>query len=97
MKVNRSGDTLMAETPELIQQYSNLVSNGDGAEYTVQSWARKTSQGQWEGWLEYHPLEDTRAVKKTAPVTSQPGRRDLTHWAAALGHSYLEAAFDRAK
>lgn len=87
----------MPETPELIQQYSDLVSNGDGAEYTVQSWARKTPSGEWEGWLEYHPLEDTRAVKKTPPVTSRNGRREVTQWAAALGTSYLEEAFDRAK
>lgn len=87
----------MPGTPELIQQYSDIVRNGDGAEYTVQTWARKTPSGKWEGWLEYHPLEDTRKIRKTAPVTSQPGRREVTHWAAALGHNYLEEAFDRAR
>lgn len=87
----------MPETPELIQQYSNLVSNGSGVAYTVQTWAQKTSNGQWEGWIEYHPLEDTRDVKRTPPVTSQPGRREVTYWAAALGDNYLEEAFARAK
>lgn len=87
----------MSETPELIQQYSDLVKNGDGSDYTVQSWARKKSDGKWEGWLEFHPLEDTQPVKKTPPVTSKPGRREVTQWAAALGHSYLEEAFGRAR
>ena len=87
----------MRETPELIQQYSNLVSNGDGVEYTVQTWARRNSEGKWEGWLEYHPLEDTRDVRKTPPVTSQPGRREVTHWAAALGDRYLEETLALAK
>lgn len=82
---------------ELIQQYSNLIRNGEGAEYTVQSWARKREDGAWEGWLEYHPLDDQRHVRKTPPVTSRPGRGDLTHWAAALGDGYLEDAFGRAK
>lgn len=82
---------------QLIQQYSNLIRNGDGEEYTVQSWARETPDGKWEGWLEYHPLHSERSVRKTPPVTSQPGRRELTHWAAALGVGYLEASFGRAK
>lgn len=82
---------------ELIQQYSSLISNGDGVEYTVQSWARKGKGGAWEGWLEFHPLDDDRPVRRTPTETSRPGRGDLTHWAAALADSYLEAAFARAK
>lgn len=82
---------------ELIQQYSSLVQNGDGAEYTVQSWACKGENGVWEAWLEFHPLDDERSIRRTATEASRPGRGDLTHWAAALADSYLEDAFARAK
>lgn len=82
---------------ELIQQYSNLIRNGTGQEYTVQSWARETAGGEWVGWLEFHPLDDQIPVRATPAVISRPGRLGLTQWAAQLSDDYLEDAFGRAK
>jgi hypothetical protein len=85
------------ETGELIQQYKRRFRNGSGAEYTIQTWGRRDENGSWVGWLEYHPLEDGLAVKRTPPETTQPGRRELSYWSSGLERRYLEERYNRAR
>lgn len=85
------------ETGELIQQYKRRFRNGNGAEYTIQTWGRRIEDGTWVGWLEYHPLEDGLDVRRTSPETTQPGRRELSYWSSGLERGYLEKSYKRAR
>ena len=57
------------------------------------SWANRPD-GEWEGWLEYVPLDDTD-VLVTRTETTQSNRASLERWADALTETYLQGAFHR--
>jgi hypothetical protein len=81
---------------DLLQEYSTRVTGKDGTTYVVRAYAKKRSDGTWEGWLEFHPIDRTRPVLRTDRETSQPSRMAIEYWASGLEPVYFEGAFARA-
>lgn len=87
---------IFASMAELIQQYEKRILTSEGGVYHAQSWARQRNDGFWEGWLEFHPLDDAARVRRTEIETRQLNKGDLSFWASGLESVYLEGAFARA-
>jgi hypothetical protein len=68
----------------------------NGVLYEAHILGAQRSDGTWEGWIEFHTLDDTGAVKSTGQETSQPDRKALVYWAGGLEPIYLEGALTRA-
>jgi hypothetical protein len=79
---------------ELIQTYAEVVRDAGGAEYTAHAYGEARADGNWEGWLEFHPAEGE--VLRTNRETTQPNREALSYWASGLEPVYLDGAFARA-
>jgi len=82
---------------ELIQQYTALFQDKNGDTYTVVARGARNAIGAWEGWLEFHPKDKTKAVWSTGRETTQPEKSALEYWASGLEPLYFEGAFERAK
>jgi len=70
------------------------VIDNDGREFCVSVVGEPRPDGEWEGWLEYVPLDDTD-VLVTRTETTQSNRASLERWADALTETYLQGAFHR--
>jgi len=81
---------------ELIQQYNALFQDKNGDTYTVVARGARDAIGTWEGWLEFHPKDKTKAVWSTGRETTQPEKSALEYWASGLEPLYFEGAFERA-
>ena len=79
---------------ELIQTYDETWRDARGVEYTVHAYGEARDDGNWEGWLEFHPAAG--AVLRTNRETTQPNREALAYWASGLEPVYLDGAFARA-
>jgi len=82
---------------EVIQQYTNQFQDENGQAYTVMARGERSTSGTWEGWLEFHPVDKTKAVWLTGRETTQPDKSALQYWASGLEPLYFEGAFDRAR
>lgn len=82
---------------ELIQQYTPQFQDENGVTYMVAAHGEMSSGGTWEGWLEFHPVDETRPVLRTERETTQPDRAALEYWASGLEPLYFEGAFARAR
>jgi hypothetical protein len=83
--------------PELIQQYTQQLTDNNGITYEVYAYGEPRAGGTWEGWLEFHPLESTRPALRTERETTQPDRAALAYWASGLEALYFEGALARAR
>jgi hypothetical protein len=81
---------------EIIQQYSPQFRDENGVAYVVTAHGEPTTNGIWEGWLEFHPIDKTSPVMRTDRETTQPDRSALEYWASGLEPLYFEGAFARA-
>jgi hypothetical protein len=81
----------------LIQAYSTRWTGQDGTRYVIQAHAKERSDGTWEGWLEFHPIDGTKPVLRTEQETSQPSRITIEYWASGLEPAYFKGAFARAQ
>ena len=82
---------------EVIQQYTPQFHDENNRAYVVRACAEVTAGGTWEGWLEFHPTDQTGAVLRTERETTQPDRAALEYWASGLEPLYFEGAFTRAR
>jgi hypothetical protein len=82
--------------PEVIQQYSLQVHDNNGVRYTVFALGEARPGGTWEGWLEFHPDNNSMPTLRTDRETTQPDRVALAYWASGLEPLYFEGAFSRA-
>lgn len=80
---------------EMIQQYAEKMVGPGGATYDVFAYGDLRSDGNWEGWIEFHSLGGK--VLRTARETTQPNRAALAYWASGLEPLYFEGAFSRAR
>jgi len=80
---------------ELIQTYAEVVRDARGAEYTAHAYGEGRDDGNWEGWIEFHPVGGGAALR-TNRETTQPDRDSLAYWASGLEPVYLDGAFARA-
>ena len=81
--------------PELIHEYKNQVQSRTGVRYSVLAFGERRTDGNWEGWLEFHS-EDAVDRARTRRETTQPDRNALVYWASGLEPIYLEGALERA-
>jgi len=81
--------------PEIIDHLPYTVTDTDGVEYYVSVAGSRRADGEWEGWLEFVPLDDSDALI-TPTETTQTNRIALQHWAAVLTDTYVQGAFARA-
>lgn len=81
---------------EMIQQYASQFQDEDGVKYVVMARGEMTVSGAWEGWLEFYPVDKTKADLRTERETTQPNRTALEYWASGLEPLYFEGAFARA-
>jgi hypothetical protein len=80
---------------ELIADLPFRVIDTEGREFYVSVVGNPRLDGEWEGWLEYVPLDESE-VLLTRTETTQSNRAALERWAAALTDTYVQGAFQRA-
>jgi hypothetical protein len=80
---------------EVIQRYDTQLRGRDGRAYRVQASGRERSDGMWEGWLEFLPMDGGPPVVSERETT-QPNREDLVYWSTGLTDPYLDGALLRA-
>src|SRR5262245_22677084 len=76
-------------------QFQEMVAAPDGTAYRAQACGGPMSDGMWEGWIEFVPLDRGRPLR-TPRETTQPNRIDTEYWATGLTAVYLEGALVRA-
>lgn len=83
--------------PEQIQRLTTTVRSGTGEEFEASVLGEERKDGTWSGWLEFRPMAESCATRRTSQETSQPNRAALAYWASGLEAIYLEGALARAK
>ena len=81
---------------ELICEHSTTVKSGQTT-YIPRVYGKRRADGTWEGWLEFHPSDNSGPVLCTPGETSQPSRTTIVYWAFGLEPVYLEGALARAQ
>jgi hypothetical protein len=80
---------------EIIADIPFSVVDAQGLEFYVSVAGERRPDGEWEGWLEYVPLNDSD-VRVTETETTQSSRAILERWAETLTETYVQGAFYRA-
>jgi len=80
---------------EIIVHVPYKIADVQGREYYVSVAGNRRADGEWEGWLEYVPLDESDALI-TPTETTQTNRAALQHWAEVLSETYVQGAFARA-
>jgi hypothetical protein len=81
---------------ELIHEHHARIRTPDGVAYVPRTYAAQQSDGTWEAWLEFDPVDPRASVLRTDRETSQASRQALETWASGLEIAYFEGAFARA-
>ena len=79
---------------ELIADLPYRVVDASGEEFYVSVAGEPRTDGRWEGWLEYVPLDESEPLL-TPTETTQSSRAALVRWAEALTETYVQGAFAR--
>lgn len=82
-------------TSEIIEDLPYRIVNAEGVEFYSSVAGVQRSDGLWEGWLEFVPLDESDALV-TPTETTQPNRATLQHWAGKLTETYVQGAYRRA-
>jgi hypothetical protein len=77
-----------------IQQYP--LQRAGGRWYRPRAYGDPQSDGRWDGWLVFFPLNGGEAVAPPHPETKQTTFTALSAWAAALTSIDIEGALERA-
>ena len=80
---------------DVLMEFAKPVLSRERTSYRAQACGARTSDGLWEGWIEFIPLADGTPVRSPRETT-QPNRVDTLYWATGLSPTYLEGALDRA-
>jgi hypothetical protein len=81
---------------EIIVDLERTVISPDDDEYYVQVAGDQRSDGMWEAWLEFIPVDDGLEPLRTNTETTQPTREDVLGWTETLTGVYIQGAFTRA-
>jgi hypothetical protein len=81
---------------ELIREHHIKVRTADGVTYLPSTHASRQTDGTWEAWLEFEPLDDDAPMLVTDRETTQASRYAVEEWALGLEATYFEGAFERA-
>ena len=87
--------TLETVMPEVLVTFTTPTRAKNGDLYYGRVLGRPTSDGLWEGRLEFE-LAGSDEIVLTERETEQPNRADLMYWAQGLSATYLEGALERA-
>jgi hypothetical protein len=79
-----------------VHQFTHQLTDKDGAKYSIFAFGEPRSDGTWEGWIEFHPLDSTRSKLRTERETTQPDKAAIEYWVTGLEPLYFEGAFARA-
>src|SRR5215469_2747411 len=82
--------------PMLIREHFTRVVSGNTT-YIVHVCGQERANGNWEGWIEFHPTDASQPILSTERETSQPNRTALEYWADGLEPIYLDGALARAQ
>ena len=82
--------------PEALMEFAELVLSHDGAPYRARAYGGVMTDGLWEGWIEFIPLDGGTPLRSPRETT-QPNRVDTVYWATGLSPTYLEGALVRAE
>jgi hypothetical protein len=80
---------------EVLVQFDEPQRSADGRYFVAQVCGRRSVQGLWEAWIEFHGTEGGDPIR-TSNETEQLSRGDLRYWAAGLTRTYLQEALERA-
>lgn len=81
---------------EVLVKYDEPIPAPDGTDYFAQAVGSEMQGGQWEGWIEFFPEDETGKAVESGRETTQSNRANLDLWAQGLTAVYLEGALDRA-
>jgi hypothetical protein len=81
---------------EVLAEYPAPIEGGNGVLYIARAVGAEASDGLWQGWIEFVPLDGEGAVLRSPRETTQPNRVDTEYWATGLTPVYLEGALRRA-
>jgi len=80
---------------ELIADLPYRVVDARGDEFYVNVAGEPRTDGRWEGWLEFVPVDESEPLM-TPTETTQATRSALVHWSETLTETYVQGAFARA-
>jgi hypothetical protein len=84
-------------TRQLIYAHPFRFTGPNGTRYSVCTFAEQRRDGDWIGWIEFHPRRGSAdAVLRTGHEVTRPSRKALATWAGGLERVYFEEAFRRA-
>ena len=83
---------------EVLRSFDEPIRDNSG-EYRARVVGRLASDGMWEGWLEFIPLDGRKGEETimSAVESRQPEREHLAYWASGLTVVYAEGALQRAR
>lgn len=81
--------------PETLVQFQTPIVAPDDTVYSARACGAAASDGLWQGWLEFTPVDGGDTVR-SGRETTQPNRADTLYWATGLSPVYLEGALKRA-
>lgn len=79
---------------EVLVEFESEFKSSEGKLYEAQACGRGRTDGLWEGWLEFRPMDGGEPIR-TGRETTQPKRDDVLYWATGLTTTYIEGALDR--
>jgi hypothetical protein len=82
----------MAET---LAVFTTPIAGPNGLFYTARACGSKATDGLWQGWVEFTPIDGGSTIRSPRETT-QPNRVDTEYWATGLTTVYLEGALQRA-
>lgn len=80
---------------EMLVEFAAVIVGKNGRRYHAHACGAQMSDGKWQGWLEFVPLDGGQPIR-SARETTQPNRSDAKYWATGLTPVYLEGALQRA-
>lgn len=80
---------------EVLVEFSDPISDSDGITYRARACGSESGNGQWQGWIEFAPMDGGEPIR-SGRETTQPNRTDTLYWATGLTYIYLEGALQRA-
>jgi hypothetical protein len=80
-----------------IHTYSGMVQHRNGVQYRAHAIGRERTDGTWEAWFDFEPVDAHLPALRSPRETTQPNRRDLEYWASGIEPVYLEGSIARAE
>jgi hypothetical protein len=78
---------------EVLVDFTEPVRIADGKTYTARACGSEMSDGMWQGWIEFAPIDGEPI--RSGRETTQPNRQDTIYWATGLTPIFLEGCLAR--